>query len=450
MIRGGSDGWAAPGTLATIAVGIGVIALFVRHEAHTAEPMLDLSVFRNPRFAGASVAVTAVYFCLFGTIFLLTQHLQVLLGYGALAAGVRTVPFAAVLIVVANLTPRIVGRFGPRLPIVVGLLVVAVSQLLRIASTPDSGYGIVLASQMTFAAGMGLLIAPATASIMGSVPAARAGVGSAINDTTRQVGGALGVAVMGSVAAAGYRSDLVAPGAVGGLGRPRLAQHRGADRPLAGNRRGHASRRRRAARVHPRAAARVLRRLCHRADRRGGGLASAAGWRCARHPCSATPVERTRSRGGRVTTMTGVAMLQAIKSGDAPAPGIADLLGFTLTRVQPGHVECELETRDDMTNPMGSVHGGIAATLLDTVMGCAVQTTLDDGEAFTTTDLQVHYVRTVNPGTAVHATGTVIHRGRRLATAEGRLVDERGKLVAHATTSCMILPSPVSADLRLS
>ena len=107
--------------------------------------MLDLDVFRNPRFAGASVAVTAVYFCLFGTIFLLTQHLQELLGYGALAAGIRTVPFAAVLIVVANLTPRIVGRFGPRVPIVAGLLVVAVSQLLRIASTPDSGYGIILA-----------------------------------------------------------------------------------------------------------------------------------------------------------------------------------------------------------------------------------------------------------------------------------------------------------------
>ena len=142
------------------------------------------------------------------------------------------------------------------------------------------------------------------------------------------------------------------------------------------------------------------------------------------------------------TTMTPVAMLRAIKSGDAPAPGIADLLGFTLTRVQPGHVECELSTRDDMTNPMGSVHGGIAATLLDTVMGCAVQTTLDAGEAFTTTDLQVHYVRTVTPGTAVRAIGTVIHRGRRLATAEGRLVDERGKLVAHATTSCMVLPAP--------
>jgi hypothetical protein len=119
------------------------------------------------------------------------------------------VPFAVVLMATANLTPRIVGRFGQRLPIVVGLLVVAGSQLLRIASTADSGYTVIFLSQVTFAFGMGLLIAPATASIMGAVPAARAGVGSAINDTTRQVGGALGVAVMGSVAAAGFRSDLV-------------------------------------------------------------------------------------------------------------------------------------------------------------------------------------------------------------------------------------------------
>jgi hypothetical protein len=208
VIRGGSDGWVAPSTLGTIGLGLLLLALFVGHEQRTAEPMLDLAVFRNPRFAGASVAVTAVYFCLFGTIFLLTQHLQELLGYGTLAAGIRTVPFAIVLMATANLTPRIVGRFGQRLPIVVGLLVVAGSELLRIASTADSGYAVIFASQVTFAFGMGLLIAPATASIMGAVPAARAGVGSAINDTTRQVGGALGVAVMGSVAAAGFRSEL--------------------------------------------------------------------------------------------------------------------------------------------------------------------------------------------------------------------------------------------------
>jgi EmrB/QacA subfamily drug resistance transporter len=209
VIRGGSDGWLDASTLAAIGAGLVVLAGFVHHELRTSAPMLDLGVFRNPRFSGASLAVTAVYFCLFGTIFLLTQHLQELLHYGTLAAGIRTLPFAVTLMIVANTTPRIVGRFGSRLPIVVGLLVVAVSQLLRIASTPTSGYDIVFASQVAFALGMGLLIAPATASIMGAVPAASAGVGSAINDTTRQVGGALGVAVMGSVAASGFRDALV-------------------------------------------------------------------------------------------------------------------------------------------------------------------------------------------------------------------------------------------------
>jgi Na+/melibiose symporter-like transporter len=209
IIRGGSDGWGSAVTLATIGAGLFILALLVYHEARTRFPMLDLQVFGNPRFAGASIAVTAVYFCLFGTIFLLTQHLQELLGYDTLAAGIRTVPFAVTLLVVANLTPRIVSRVGPRIPIVVGLLVVAGSQLLRIASTPSSGYGIILASELAFALGMALLIPPATASIMGSVPLARAGMGSAINDTTRQVGGALGVAVMGSLAAAGFRNDLI-------------------------------------------------------------------------------------------------------------------------------------------------------------------------------------------------------------------------------------------------
>ena len=208
VIRGGSDGWLDGVALAAMAGGGVLVALFVAHEARTPAPLLDVRVFRNPRFTGASAAVAAVYFCLFGTIFLVTQHLQVLLGYGTLAAGVRTVPFAVTLLVVANLTPRIVARVGPRLPIVAGSVVVAVSQLPRIASTPDTGYDLIFAGQVLFAAGMGLLIAPATASIMGSLPPGRAGVGSAMNDTARQVGGALGVAVMGSLAAAGYRAEL--------------------------------------------------------------------------------------------------------------------------------------------------------------------------------------------------------------------------------------------------
>ena len=134
----------------------------------------------------------------------------------------------------------------------------------------------------------------------------------------------------------------------------------------------------------------------------------------------------------------GLELVRAVQAGSAPVPGIARLLGFTLDSVEPGQVVAVLETRDDMTNPMGTVHGGVAATLLDTVMGCAVHTVLDERESYTTTDLQVRYVRPVIPGTTLTATGTVTHRGRRLATGEGRLVDDRGQLVAHGTTSCMI------------
>jgi uncharacterized protein (TIGR00369 family) len=141
--------------------------------------------------------------------------------------------------------------------------------------------------------------------------------------------------------------------------------------------------------------------------------------------------------------MSGLDVIRAVQTGEIPAPGIARLVGFDLTRVEAGEVDAILATRADMTNPMGTVHGGIAATLLDTVMGCAVQTVLDDGEGYTTTDLHVHYVRAVAPGATLTATGTVLHRGRRLATAEGRLTDEGGRLVAHGTTSCMVFEAPV-------
>ena len=135
---------------------------------------------------------------------------------------------------------------------------------------------------------------------------------------------------------------------------------------------------------------------------------------------------------------TGLDALRAVQAGEVPAPGIARLLGFSLTVVEHGHVECELLTRDDMTNPMGSVHGGIAATLLDTVMGCAVHSVLPADARYTTTDLQVRYVRPVVPGTRVRARGTVVHQGRRLVTAVGELVDDADRLVAHATTGCLV------------
>ena len=204
IIEGPTRGWASPMVIGAV-VGSGVVlAVFAAVELRRRAPMLDLRLFTHPQFTAASLAVTALYFCLFGTIFFQTQHLQFILGYDALGAGLRSLPFAVVLLVVANTTPKLVRWAGTRAVITTGLGVVAVSMALRAGFTVHSGYAAVLVSQSIFALGMGLTIAPATASIMGAVPPGRAGVGSAINDTTRQVGGALGVAVMGSVGASLY------------------------------------------------------------------------------------------------------------------------------------------------------------------------------------------------------------------------------------------------------
>jgi MFS transporter, DHA2 family, multidrug resistance protein len=208
IIEGPSKGWTSPTVVGAFAIAIVVLAAFVVVELVRRRPMLDLRLFRNPRFTAASLAVTTLYFALFGTIFFQTLHLQVVLGYDPLGAGLRILPFAVVLLVVANTTPRLVARVGTRAVIVAGMAVAAVSEVGRAGFTVHSGYDAILVTQCLFALGMGLTIAPATASIMGAVPAGRAGVGSAINDTTRQVGGALGVAIMGSVGASIYHRYL--------------------------------------------------------------------------------------------------------------------------------------------------------------------------------------------------------------------------------------------------
>jgi EmrB/QacA subfamily drug resistance transporter len=208
IIEGPSKGWTSPLVVGSFVVALAVLATFGLVELRRRHPMLDLRLFRNPRFSAASLAVTALYFALFGTIFFQTQQLQIVMGYDPLGAGLRSLPFAIVLLVVANSTPRLVARVGTRSVIVTGMVLVAVSQVGRALFTVHTGYEGILITQCLFALGMGLTIAPATASIMGAVPAGRAGVGSAINDTTRQVGGALGVAVMGSIGASIYHAQM--------------------------------------------------------------------------------------------------------------------------------------------------------------------------------------------------------------------------------------------------
>ncbi|HEV8571708.1 MAG TPA: MFS transporter, partial [Actinomycetota bacterium] len=170
-------------------------------------PMLRMEFFRNPRFSAASGAITMVFFALFGTVFLLTQHLQFVLGYTPLQAGFRILPVAA-LIVAAPLSARLVEVIGTKIVVFVGLLTVATGLWLLSTVEVTSGYGLVAASLAILGTGMGLTMAPATESIMGSLPLAKAGVGSAMNDTTRMVGGALGVAVLGSILASSYGSAI--------------------------------------------------------------------------------------------------------------------------------------------------------------------------------------------------------------------------------------------------
>ena len=141
--------------------------------------------------------------------------------------------------------------------------------------------------------------------------------------------------------------------------------------------------------------------------------------------------------------LTGLELLRRMTAGGAPdTPSIGQLLGMRFDELEHGRVVMSLETRPDFANPLGVVHGGIAATLLDSVVGCAVHTTLPAGVSYTTLELKVNYVRAVQTGgEKLTATGTVIHAGRRVATAEGRVVDDRDRLIAHATTTCMILRS---------
>jgi uncharacterized protein (TIGR00369 family) len=142
----------------------------------------------------------------------------------------------------------------------------------------------------------------------------------------------------------------------------------------------------------------------------------------------------------RAREMDGLSFIRALMEGELPAPPIAELLGFSPVEAGPGRVVFELVPGERHYNPIGSVHGGVAATLLDSAMGCAVQTTLPAGTGYTTLELKVNFVRGLTADTGpVRCEGEVVHRGSKIATAEGRIWEERtGKLVAHATTTCLI------------
>jgi uncharacterized protein (TIGR00369 family) len=139
--------------------------------------------------------------------------------------------------------------------------------------------------------------------------------------------------------------------------------------------------------------------------------------------------------------MSGLELLAGFIDGRFPAPPIAEVLNFFLTEVSRGFAVFEGTPDARMYNPLGSVHGGVAATLLDSAMGCAIHTTLKAGIGFTTVEIKVNYVRAMSDKTGkVRCEGRTINVGSRIATSEGKLFDSQGKLLAHGTTTCLIFP----------
>lgn len=141
-----------------------------------------------------------------------------------------------------------------------------------------------------------------------------------------------------------------------------------------------------------------------------------------------------------VRSMAGIEFLQAIRDGRLPPAPIAQLLGMRLAEVERGHAVFEVTPAEQHYNPIGVVHGGLALTLLDSAMACSVQTQLPAGTGYTTLEVKVNLVRPITTDTGrVRAIGKIVHAGKRVATAEGRLEDAAGKLYAHGTTTCIIL-----------
>lgn len=208
IIEAPTNGWGSSETLLYGGAGLALLVGFIVWEARSDHPMLDVSFFRKARFTAAAGAITLVFFSMFGSLFLLTQYFQFVLGYSPLETGVRMLPFAAAMMVVAPLSSRIVDRIGSKITVACGLGLVTIGLVTMVGLQVDTPYSNIFWRLMLMSAGMGLTMAPATESVMGSLPLFKAGVGSAVNDTTRQVGGALGVAVIGSVLATTYGNQI--------------------------------------------------------------------------------------------------------------------------------------------------------------------------------------------------------------------------------------------------
>ena len=212
VIEGPARGWTAATTLGELALGGIFVAAFVYRELHAANPIIDVRVFRYRAFSAASSAIGLTFLALFGSLFALTQYLQLVHGYSPLSAGVRALPFAVAVMATAPLSSMLVARLGIRVVIPAGLTAMGGGLLMLTQVTPTTSYSFLAIGVAIMGAGMGLVMAPAGNSIMSVLPAEQYGAGSAINDTVQELGASLGIAVIGSVVASSFRHAEAASG----------------------------------------------------------------------------------------------------------------------------------------------------------------------------------------------------------------------------------------------
>jgi EmrB/QacA subfamily drug resistance transporter len=215
IIQASAWGWGSGRTAAGICAGLALLALFLLVERRSAHPMMDIALFRNPRFTAASAAVTVAFFALSGFIFLITQYFQFVKGYAPLETGVRLLPVALSVAAGSVLGARLTVRAGNKAVVTAGLLLLTAAFLWISTASAGTAYSQLALQMVVLGAGMGLTSAPATEAIMGAVSPDKAGVGSAVNDATRLLGGTLGVAAIGSIAASLYLHRLHATAPAG-------------------------------------------------------------------------------------------------------------------------------------------------------------------------------------------------------------------------------------------
>jgi EmrB/QacA subfamily drug resistance transporter len=208
IIEGPERGWTDPLTVAGFVVAALGLVAFLAWENHTSEPMLDLRFFTNAGFSIGTTTITLTFFAMFGMWFLMTQYLQSVRGYTPLEAGVRILPMVAAMMLSAPRSAGLAERFGRRAVISIGLALMAIALGIMASLDANTSYWVIALGFVLLGVGMGNVGAPATSAVMSSLPVAKAGVGSAVNDTAREVGGALGIAVLGSLLATGYRTNL--------------------------------------------------------------------------------------------------------------------------------------------------------------------------------------------------------------------------------------------------